>query len=183
MSAGHAGENPMQRFTLVPASTLLAFCLSAAPAFAQSENLPDQAAQNQPGRDQASQNPASPDPASQDQAGPNRYAPGQGAQDRAAQEASPPMQGQVAQTRPQDEPAQSGPQNPAMKSPDQNNATNPVAGRNSFTAAQAKSRIEARGYTNVSPLQEDAQGVWRGTATKDGKTVAVSLDYQGNVNS
>jgi putative membrane protein len=62
-----------------------------------------------------------------------------------------------------------------------NNPDAPVAGSNSFTAGQAKSRIESNGYANVSDLQKDAQGVWRGTATKDGKKVNVSLDFQGNV--
>jgi opacity protein-like surface antigen len=57
----------------------------------------------------------------------------------------------------------------------------PVAGSNSFTEGQAKSRIEAGGYQSVSDLKKDDQGVWRGTAIKDGKRVNVSLDFQGNV--
>src|SRR4029077_20704733 len=57
----------------------------------------------------------------------------------------------------------------------------PVAGANSFTEGQAKSRIESNGYANVSELRKDDQGVWRGKAMKDGKSVSVSLDFQGNV--
>lgn len=57
----------------------------------------------------------------------------------------------------------------------------PVAGKNSFTEDQAKSRIEEAGYTDVTGLKLDDQGVWRATASKDGKTVNVSLDFQGNV--
>jgi opacity protein-like surface antigen len=57
----------------------------------------------------------------------------------------------------------------------------PVAGSNSFTEGQAKSRIEAGGYASVSDLKKDDQGVWRGSAMKDGKRVNVSLDFQGNV--
>jgi hypothetical protein len=57
----------------------------------------------------------------------------------------------------------------------------PVAGRNSFTEGEAKSRIEKMGFSDVSNLQKDDKGVWRGRATKDGKTVAISVDYQGNV--
>lgn len=57
----------------------------------------------------------------------------------------------------------------------------PVPGANSFTESQARSRIESRGFSNVSGLKKDDQSIWRGTATKDGKTVAVALDYQGNV--
>lgn len=57
----------------------------------------------------------------------------------------------------------------------------PVAGANSFTESQAKARIEANGFANVTGLKKDDQSVWRGTATKDGKQVSVALDYQGNV--
>jgi putative membrane protein len=57
----------------------------------------------------------------------------------------------------------------------------PVAGANSFTESQARARIESRGFTNVTELKKDEQSIWRGQATKDGKTVSVALDYQGNV--
>jgi hypothetical protein len=82
----------------------------------------------------------------------------------------------------QSSPAQSGPQNPAIKSTDQNNASQPVAGANSFTKSQARSRLMAHGYTHVSDLQKDSSGVWRGTASKDGHSGPVSVDYQGNIN-
>jgi len=89
--------------------------------------------------------------------------------------------GAVAQS--QNPPANNAPQNSAINSSDSSNrqATAPVAGRNSFTEAEAKSRIEKMGFSNVSNLKKDDNGVWRGRATKDGKTVDVSLDYQGNV--
>ena len=80
------------------------------------------------------------------------------------------------------QPAQNGPQNPAVKSTDRNNSMAPVAGKNSFTRNEAKSRIEAKGYTKVTHLKKDESGVWRATAEKDGKKTDVSLDYQGNVN-
>ena len=57
----------------------------------------------------------------------------------------------------------------------------PAKGANSFTEAQARSRIEAAGFSNVSNLAKDKDGVWRGTATKAGATVTVALDFQGNV--
>ena len=57
----------------------------------------------------------------------------------------------------------------------------PVAGANSFTEAQARTRIEDQGYTNVTGLMKDSQSIWRGTALKSGSSMAVSLDYQGNV--
>ena len=57
----------------------------------------------------------------------------------------------------------------------------PVAGANSFTEGQAKSRIEANGFTSVGQLKKDRDGVWRGTATRSGKSVKVGVDFQGNV--
>ncbi|MBR0799801.1 PepSY domain-containing protein [Bradyrhizobium jicamae] len=82
----------------------------------------------------------------------------------------------------QSQPAQKGPNNNAVNSSDQNNSKAPVAGRNSFTEGQAKSRIEAAGYSNVSGLQKDDEGVWRGKADKSGTKTDVSVDFQGNVN-
>ena len=81
----------------------------------------------------------------------------------------------------QNPPAKSGPNNNAVNSPGQNNSNAPVAGRNSFTEGQAKSKIEANGYTNVSGLKKDDNGVWTGTATKGSQKVNVKLDFQGNV--
>lgn len=82
----------------------------------------------------------------------------------------------------QSQPAQSGPGNNAVNSADQNNSNAPVAGRNSFTEGQAKSKIESAGYANVSALQKDNDGVWRGKADKAGTSTDVSVDFQGNVN-
>ena len=79
--------------------------------------------------------------------------------------------------------SKNGPQNPAVKSMDANNASAPVAGANSFTLGEAKSHIEDKGFTKVHGLKKDKDGVWRGMAMKDGKSVPVSLDYQGNVNN
>ncbi len=79
-------------------------------------------------------------------------------------------------------PAQSRPNNGAVNSKERNNSNAPVAGRNSFTEGQAKSRIEAAGYSDVSGLQKDKDGVWRGKASKGGHQTEVSLDFQGNVN-
>lgn len=88
--------------------------------------------------------------------------------------------GALAQTATQNPPAEKGPQNSAINSSDkQVNA--PVQGRNSFTEGEAKSRIEKAGFSNISNLKKDDSGVWRGTAMKDGKSVDVGLDYQGNV--
>ena len=73
---------------------------------------------------------------------------------------------------------------PAVNTPNSPpNPGAPVAGANSFTEGQAKSRIESNGFSNVTELRKDDQGVWRGKATKDGRSVAVRLDFQGNVTS
>lgn len=60
-------------------------------------------------------------------------------------------------------------------------ANAPLPGANSFTEGQAKSRLEANGYTNVSGLKKDDNGVWKGSATNAGAQVTVSVDYRGNI--
>lgn len=70
---------------------------------------------------------------------------------------------------------------PAVATPDSTNPTAPVQGANSFTESQAKERIEQAGYTDVTGLKLDDKGIWQATAMKDGTSVAVGLDYQGNV--
>ncbi len=79
-------------------------------------------------------------------------------------------------------PAQNGPQNPAVKGVHENNSASPVSGANSFTMSEAKSQIQAKGYTHITGLKKGKDGVWRGKATKDGQSGPVSVDYQGNVN-
>jgi len=81
-----------------------------------------------------------------------------------------------------DQAAQSGPQNQAVKGIHENNSAVPVKGANSFTEAEAQKQIEAKGYTHVAGLTKDQDGVWRGTAEKNGASGPVSVDYQGNVN-
>ena len=54
-------------------------------------------------------------------------------------------------------------------------------GANSFTEGQARSRIEGAGFTNIGPLKQDAQGIWRGMADRGATRVAVGLDFRGNV--
>ena len=60
-------------------------------------------------------------------------------------------------------------------------AAAPVAGRNSFTEGEARRRIESFGYFNVSNLKKDDQGIWRGSAMRNGQTTDIALDYQGNI--
>src|SRR5215207_9928388 len=88
-----------------------------------------------------------------------------------------------AQAQAPNPPAKDGPQNSAINAENSSNrqTTAPVAGRNSYTEGEAKSRIEKMGFSNVSGLKKDDNGVWRGRAMKGGQMVEVSLDYQGNV--
>ncbi|MCP1762450.1 hypothetical protein [Bradyrhizobium japonicum] len=83
----------------------------------------------------------------------------------------------------QNQPATDRPNNNAVNSSGQKNSNQPVAGANSFTEGQAKSKIEEAGYTNVTSLKKDGNGVWRGKANKGAASTDVSLDFQGNVNA
>jgi hypothetical protein len=73
------------------------------------------------------------------------------------------------------------PSNPAVSSPSTPSAAAPAPGANSFTEAQAKMRLENQGFTAVSALMKDKDGIWRGMATKAGRSANVGVDYQGNV--
>lgn len=57
----------------------------------------------------------------------------------------------------------------------------PLSGANSFTEDQAKGRIQDAGFSDVSKLTKDDQGIWRGQASKGGKNTTIALDYKGNV--
>ncbi len=72
---------------------------------------------------------------------------------------------------------------PAIATPGLESQTQaaPVPGANSFTEAQARERLEAHGYADVTDLKLDDQQIWRGKASKNGASVNVALDYQGNI--
>lgn len=76
--------------------------------------------------------------------------------------------------------------NPAIAT-DENVATReasaPAVGANSFTEEQARDRIIAAGYSEVTGLTLGADGLWRGSANVAGQMQEVSLDYQGIVTS
>lgn len=57
----------------------------------------------------------------------------------------------------------------------------PLKGANSFTETQAKDRAVAAGVSNVSTLQKDPDGIWRGTGKKAGSDVQIAVDFKGNV--
>jgi hypothetical protein len=59
-----------------------------------------------------------------------------------------------------------------------------LPGGESLDETQARLRIEAKGYSNVSGLQKDNHGIWRGRAImKDSTPVTVILDLEGNIYS
>lgn len=60
-------------------------------------------------------------------------------------------------------------------------ASVPVAGANSFMESQARRLIESQGFSEVSPLVNDSQGIWTGTAKNGTAKVRVSVDFKGNV--
>jgi hypothetical protein len=60
-------------------------------------------------------------------------------------------------------------------------ATAPAAGASSFTEDQARDHATRAGYTGVGTLTKASDGTWQGAATKDGASVTVVVDYQGNV--
>ncbi len=86
-------------------------------------------------------------------------------------------------------PQQRSPANTTTASPpavttsnaDSKTAAAPVKGANSFTMDEAQRRIEAGGFSEVSGLKKDGDGIWRGQAMKGGASVSVFCDYQGNV--
>jgi len=61
------------------------------------------------------------------------------------------------------------------------NSPQPAHGANSFTEGQAKTRLEKEGFSNVTNLRKDDNGVWRAQAQKGGTAVQAWLDYKGNV--
>lgn len=74
--------------------------------------------------------------------------------------------------------------NPAVATDEavtQREAVAPAAGASSFTEEQARGRLTEKGYTEPTGLMQAADGTWSGQAKKDGQSMAVTVDYQGNV--
>jgi hypothetical protein len=70
---------------------------------------------------------------------------------------------------------------PPMATAPSTDANAPLPGANSFTENQAKERMEKAGFTQVSNLKKDDQGIWRATGMHGGKQTSVALDFRGNV--
>jgi hypothetical protein len=86
-----------------------------------------------------------------------------------------------AQDQPQADPNAAANPPVAGKTDDQGHLL--ARGANSFTEAQARHRIRKAGYAAVSRLTKDQDGLWQGTATRDGRSVHVAVDYKGDVSA
>ena len=86
-----------------------------------------------------------------------------------------------APSAPSPAPTTTAPAPPVSTTPATTSEVPPLRGANSFTEAQAKSRIEAAGFSDVGTLVKDQDGIWRGKAMKSGQSVNVALDFKGNV--
>ncbi len=71
--------------------------------------------------------------------------------------------------------------NPALKSTRDMTQAPLANGQNSFTKAEARSRIVSAGYSHVQELKKDREGLWQARAKRHGSYVRVALDYKGNV--
>ena len=85
--------------------------------------------------------------------------------------------GQDAVTRPNTDHAQDG--RPASTGALTNVKLEP--GANSFTESEARRRLEKAGFNDVKDLKKDADGIWGGSATMEGKPANIGLDFKGNV--
>ena len=95
---------------------------------------------------------------------------------------SPTPSSPAAQLNPSNNQSATPPAVTTSQAPSKTSAA-PVKGRNSFTMGEARRRITAGGFTQVSGLRKDRDGIWRGKGMKDGQSVDVYCDYQGNVGS
>jgi hypothetical protein len=57
----------------------------------------------------------------------------------------------------------------------------PTPGANSFTEGQVQARLAAHGFENITGLQKDSTGIWRGFATKQDTWQPVAVDFRGDV--
>ena len=56
-------------------------------------------------------------------------------------------------------------------------------GENSFTESQARNRFEEAGFTNISNLMLDEDGIWRAVGKTNRDDRRLSLDFKGDVSA
>jgi len=57
----------------------------------------------------------------------------------------------------------------------------PRAGASTITEDEAKATFESQGFSQVTELKKNDDGVWIGKAERDGGSFEVALDFEGNV--
>ena len=62
----------------------------------------------------------------------------------------------------------------------QTSTTSPSSGSTQMSEAQIKQKLQQEGYSNVT-LRREAQPEYTGTATKNGKTVHIEVEANGQV--
>lgn len=72
------------------------------------------------------------------------------------------------------------PRNEAIDT-DAGGETGQTPGASSFTEDQAREAFEKAGYTGLTQVMQDDQGLWTATGTRNGQSVQVSMDYRGTV--
>ena len=75
------------------------------------------------------------------------------------------------------------PRNDAVDTTPTTGKTAQTPGANSFTEAQSRGALKKAGYTGVTALTQDTQGLWQGKAKKGGKLMTVSIDYKGAISA
>ncbi|UXN66308.1 PepSY domain-containing protein (plasmid) [Phyllobacterium sp. A18/5-2] len=71
------------------------------------------------------------------------------------------------------------PETPAIAT-DSKNQSASVPGGTSLPST-GKGTYPRQSYTHIGALTKGEDGIWSATAMKDGKTIEVILDYQGNI--
>jgi len=72
------------------------------------------------------------------------------------------------------------PANPILTSGNSNSGAL-TAGTTTLTEAEVKLRLESTGFSKVTSLAKNPDGIWRGKATRGGTIFAVAVDPRGNV--
>lgn len=70
-------------------------------------------------------------------------------------------------------------EDPAADTADVTTPTAPPPATITVTEADARSQIEAQGYTNVTGLMQNPDGSWSATATREGTATQVSVGPNG----
>jgi hypothetical protein len=85
---------------------------------------------------------------------------------------------------PQVAPPTGGPNTPPLSEPANTiDKSASVSSVDPSTETEVRGRLERSGYTEVSALRKGGDGVWRGSAMKDGASVHVSVDRRGKVST